>query len=225
MTRLLLSVIVVLTLITGTPGADPRGSGKPNVVVILADDQGWGDLSVNGNTNLAHAAHRLAGHATGRGSSASSCSRSARRRGPSSSPAATTRAAACAASPPAASGSTSTRRPSPTPSRPPATPPAASASGTTARSTRTTPTAAASTSTTASPPATGASTSTRRSTTTARPCGATGYITDDLTDRAIGVHRRRTADRPFFCYLRVQHAALADAGAGPVLGPVQGRRR
>ncbi|MCX6910768.1 MAG: sulfatase-like hydrolase/transferase [Verrucomicrobia bacterium] len=27
--------------------------GKPNVLVILADDQGWGDLSVNGNTNLA----------------------------------------------------------------------------------------------------------------------------------------------------------------------------
>jgi arylsulfatase A-like enzyme len=26
---------------------------KPNVVVILADDQGWGDLSVNGNSNLA----------------------------------------------------------------------------------------------------------------------------------------------------------------------------
>ncbi len=25
---------------------------KPNVLVILADDQGWGDLSVNGNTNL-----------------------------------------------------------------------------------------------------------------------------------------------------------------------------
>src|SRR5688500_3533292 len=25
---------------------------KPNVVVILADDQGWGDLSLNGNTNL-----------------------------------------------------------------------------------------------------------------------------------------------------------------------------
>ena len=28
-------------------------AGKPNVLVILADDQGWGDLSVNGNTNLA----------------------------------------------------------------------------------------------------------------------------------------------------------------------------
>ncbi|MBI1370161.1 MAG: sulfatase-like hydrolase/transferase [Planctomycetes bacterium] len=27
-------------------------AGPPNVVVILADDQGWGDLSVNGNTNL-----------------------------------------------------------------------------------------------------------------------------------------------------------------------------
>src|SRR3990172_10083537 len=26
---------------------------RPNVVVILSDDQGWGDLSVNGNTNLA----------------------------------------------------------------------------------------------------------------------------------------------------------------------------
>jgi arylsulfatase A-like enzyme len=27
-------------------------AGQPNVVVILSDDQGWGDLSVNGNTNL-----------------------------------------------------------------------------------------------------------------------------------------------------------------------------
>jgi len=26
--------------------------GHPNVIVILADDQGWGDLSVNGNSNL-----------------------------------------------------------------------------------------------------------------------------------------------------------------------------
>jgi arylsulfatase A-like enzyme len=26
---------------------------RPNVIVILADDQGWGDLSINGNTNLA----------------------------------------------------------------------------------------------------------------------------------------------------------------------------
>src|SRR5205807_647645 len=25
---------------------------KPNIVIILADDQGWGDLSINGNSNL-----------------------------------------------------------------------------------------------------------------------------------------------------------------------------
>ena len=30
-------------------GAAPR---RPNVVIILTDDQGWGDLSVHGNTNL-----------------------------------------------------------------------------------------------------------------------------------------------------------------------------
>lgn len=29
-----------------------RAQAAPNIVVILADDQGWGDLSVHGNTNL-----------------------------------------------------------------------------------------------------------------------------------------------------------------------------
>jgi arylsulfatase A-like enzyme len=29
-----------------------QGAARPNVVVILSDDQGWGDLSVNGNANL-----------------------------------------------------------------------------------------------------------------------------------------------------------------------------
>src|SRR4051794_10935742 len=29
-----------------------HAADRPNVVVILADDQGWGDLSVHGNTNL-----------------------------------------------------------------------------------------------------------------------------------------------------------------------------
>jgi arylsulfatase A-like enzyme len=34
-------------------GPDGRAeNSRPNVVVILADDQGWGDLSLNGNTNL-----------------------------------------------------------------------------------------------------------------------------------------------------------------------------
>jgi arylsulfatase A-like enzyme len=31
---------------------DSRGAVRPNVVVFLADDQGWGDLGVSGNTNL-----------------------------------------------------------------------------------------------------------------------------------------------------------------------------
>lgn len=30
-----------------------HAAAKPNIVVILADDQGWGDLSVTGNSNLA----------------------------------------------------------------------------------------------------------------------------------------------------------------------------
>ena len=31
---------------------DIRGDKKPSIVLILADDQGWGDLGSNGNTNL-----------------------------------------------------------------------------------------------------------------------------------------------------------------------------
>ena len=34
---------------------------RTNVVIILADDQGWGDLRVHGNVNLHTSAHRLAG--------------------------------------------------------------------------------------------------------------------------------------------------------------------
>lgn len=36
-----------------TFAAAPALARQPNVVIILTDDQGWGDLSVNGNTNLA----------------------------------------------------------------------------------------------------------------------------------------------------------------------------
>ncbi len=32
--------------------AQPSRAPRPNIVVILADDQGWGDLSINGNKNL-----------------------------------------------------------------------------------------------------------------------------------------------------------------------------
>ncbi|MPR35755.1 arylsulfatase [Salmonirosea aquatica] len=30
----------------------PRAEARPNIVILLSDDQGWGDLSVSGNTNL-----------------------------------------------------------------------------------------------------------------------------------------------------------------------------
>jgi hypothetical protein len=39
-------------LLSAWQGTRPISGKLPNVVVILADDQGWGDLSVNGNTNL-----------------------------------------------------------------------------------------------------------------------------------------------------------------------------
>lgn len=46
MKRLILSALLFsITLATAA-------TGKPNIVVILSDDQGWGDLSVNGNTDL-----------------------------------------------------------------------------------------------------------------------------------------------------------------------------
>jgi len=45
--RLALSLFAALAA-AGPAAAQPR----PNVVVILADDAGWGDLSVHGNTNL-----------------------------------------------------------------------------------------------------------------------------------------------------------------------------
>ena len=47
--------LAALAVLAGLPlvaAAAELPDGKPNVVVILADDQGWGDLSLNGNTNL-----------------------------------------------------------------------------------------------------------------------------------------------------------------------------
>jgi arylsulfatase A-like enzyme len=48
--HLIYPVITGLLCVLGAGPVEP--SKKPNVVIILADDQGWGDLSVNGNTNL-----------------------------------------------------------------------------------------------------------------------------------------------------------------------------
>lgn len=48
--RLLSTLLVFLGAFAGS---NTVFAAQPNIVVILADDQGWGDLSVNGNTNLA----------------------------------------------------------------------------------------------------------------------------------------------------------------------------
>jgi arylsulfatase A-like enzyme len=47
----LLSCFLILPFLT-LPSSAATAVVKPNIVIILADDQGWGDLSVNGNSNL-----------------------------------------------------------------------------------------------------------------------------------------------------------------------------
>ena len=43
---------LVGAMMVGLVGAAAQPPPRPNVVVFLADDQGWGDLGVYGNTNL-----------------------------------------------------------------------------------------------------------------------------------------------------------------------------
>src|SRR3954469_7719667 len=53
MTRHLLSRRQALTLpILAAAGRLSAAERPPNIVILLADDQGWGDLSINGNTNV-----------------------------------------------------------------------------------------------------------------------------------------------------------------------------
>ena len=51
-----LSVAISLLLSRTMRAADQQpgqaSPARPNIVIVLADDQGWGDLSVNGNTNI-----------------------------------------------------------------------------------------------------------------------------------------------------------------------------
>ena len=44
--------IVLSIMVAGLIGPSAQAADRPNVVVILTDDQGWGDLSLNGNKNL-----------------------------------------------------------------------------------------------------------------------------------------------------------------------------
>jgi arylsulfatase A-like enzyme len=48
-----LNILLLIAFIHAVlPAVMPAAAEHPNVVVILTDDQGWGDLSVHGNTNL-----------------------------------------------------------------------------------------------------------------------------------------------------------------------------
>jgi arylsulfatase A-like enzyme len=51
-TRVLSLVCALLVSCEFAALAATPATPKPNIVIILADDQGWGDLSINGNTNL-----------------------------------------------------------------------------------------------------------------------------------------------------------------------------
>ena len=50
--RLVIVALFALSILNqGEARADSK-TDRPNIIVILTDDQGWGDLSVHGNTNL-----------------------------------------------------------------------------------------------------------------------------------------------------------------------------
>ncbi len=50
----LLPAVAALSLLAGACSSGQESSSRsPNLVVVLADDQGWGDLSLHGNSNLA----------------------------------------------------------------------------------------------------------------------------------------------------------------------------
>jgi len=51
--KLCLNILIVLFLVGCNPKKDPiKNEAKPNIILIVTDDQGWGDLSFNGNSNL-----------------------------------------------------------------------------------------------------------------------------------------------------------------------------
>jgi arylsulfatase A-like enzyme len=52
MRRFILPCLVLLLGSLATAHAGQKIPRRPNIVVILSDDQGWGDLSINGNKNL-----------------------------------------------------------------------------------------------------------------------------------------------------------------------------
>lgn len=45
-------VLIAGLIVLSAASSSPAETQRPNVIVILTDDQGWGDLSLHGNTNL-----------------------------------------------------------------------------------------------------------------------------------------------------------------------------
>jgi arylsulfatase A-like enzyme len=45
--------VIAVAFLHGVAVEAAKSSSQPNIVIFLADDQGWGDLSCHGNTNLA----------------------------------------------------------------------------------------------------------------------------------------------------------------------------
>lgn len=44
--------LMIIVVCSSCKSEDHSTTSKPNIVIFLADDQGWGDLSFNGNTNV-----------------------------------------------------------------------------------------------------------------------------------------------------------------------------
>ena len=53
MKHLLLTTITALFSLSALLAVAVVGADRPNIILFVTDDQGWGDLSVNGNSNLA----------------------------------------------------------------------------------------------------------------------------------------------------------------------------
>src|SRR6478736_3132219 len=50
--RTLFALGMLASWLCGPGGLHAQPSRRPNILIILTDDQGWGDLSISGNTNL-----------------------------------------------------------------------------------------------------------------------------------------------------------------------------
>jgi len=45
-------IIILIIIFAGCKTKQHKKTDHPNIIIILTDDQGWGDLSINGNTNI-----------------------------------------------------------------------------------------------------------------------------------------------------------------------------